>query len=79
MDSKSKQIKEELACDSLTQPANNLIQSFRVFTLLKGWIQKELQYNLTLNLRLIQTDSQIKIKKSGMQSISDVPALYKMF
>ena len=34
MDSKSKQIKEELAWDRLAQPANNFIQSIRVFTLL---------------------------------------------
>ena len=52
MDFKSKQIKEELAWDSLVQPANNLIQSNRVFILLSGWFQKELQCSLTLNLRL---------------------------
>ena len=34
MDSKSKQIKEELAWDSHAQPVNNLIESIRVFALL---------------------------------------------
>ena len=34
MDSKIKQIKEELARDSNAQPATNLIQSIQVFALL---------------------------------------------
>ena len=36
MDSKSKQIKEELAWYSLAQPASNFIQSIRVLVYCKG-------------------------------------------